>query len=60
MFSQTKIRFTQSWLYKKMAEIRLSQIKSSAFKNSSYAGPSVHNAVPTLQCSLYNAANRNL
>ena len=43
-----------------MAKIRLSQIKISAFKNSNYVGPSVHNAVPTLQCSLYNAANRNL
>ena len=41
MFSQTKIRFTRSRLYKNMAEIRLSQIKSSALKILSYAGPSV-------------------
>ena len=41
MFSRTKIRFTRSWLYRKMADIRLSRIRSSAFKISSYAGPSV-------------------
>ena len=41
MFSRTKIRFTRSRLHRKMAKIRLSRIKSSAFKISSYAGPSV-------------------
>ena len=42
VLSRTKIRFTQSRLYQKMAKIRLSRIKSSAFKISSYAGPSVY------------------
>ena len=41
MFSRTKIRLSQSRLYRKMAKIRLSQIKSSTFKISSYVGPSV-------------------
>ena len=41
VFSRTKIRFTQSRLYQKMAKIHLSRVESSAFKNSSYAGPSV-------------------
>ena len=42
MFSRTKIRFTRNRLYRKITKIRLSQIEISAFKNSSYAGPSVH------------------
>ena len=41
MFSQTKICFTRSRLHRKMTKIRLSRIESSAFKISSYAGPSV-------------------
>ena len=41
VFSQTKICFAQSRLHRKMAKIRLSRIKSSAFKILSYAGPSV-------------------
>ena len=41
VLSRTKTCFTQSRLHRKMAEIRLSRIKSSAFKISSYAGPSV-------------------
>ena len=41
VFSQTKIHFTRSWLYLKMAKIRLSQVESSAFKISSYEGSSV-------------------
>ena len=41
VFSQNKICFAQSWLHWKIAKIRLSWIESSAFKNSSYAGPSV-------------------
>ena len=41
VFSQTKICFTRSQLHQKMAKIHLSQIESSAFKISSYAGLSV-------------------
>ena len=38
----TKTCFTGSRLHRKMAKIRLSRIKSSAFKISSYAGLSVN------------------
>ena len=38
----TKICFTRSRLHQKMAKIHLSRIKSSAFKISSFAGPSVY------------------
>ena len=37
-----------------MAEIRLSRIKSSAFKISSYAGPSVHIGEKSYQCRMCN------
>ena len=54
MFSQTKICFTQSQLYQIMAKIRLSRIKSCAFKILSYAGPSVPNTgIPLDVLALY-------
>ena len=51
----TKICFTPSQLHQKMAKIRLSRIKSSAFKISSYAGPSVYcttRPIMHIKCSI--------
>ena len=50
VFSQTKICLTRSRLYQKMAKIGLSRIKSSAFKISSYAGPSVLGSICLQGC----------